>query len=49
MKQDNPDRMHSRESDKAGIMSDTGEIPGGCIILQATRKLGTGATLLTIF
>jgi len=25
-------RMHSRKTDKAGILYNTGEIPGGCIV-----------------
>ncbi len=31
MESNKPVRMHHRENDKAGIMSDTKEIPGGCI------------------
>jgi len=27
-------RMYSKECDKTGIMSETGEIPSGCITMQ---------------
>ena len=39
VKEEIPVRMHSMECDEAGIMSDTGEIPGGCIILAGKGEL----------
>jgi len=34
MSQAEPVRTHPRECDKAGIMVNTGEIPGGCIVYK---------------
>lgn len=40
MEQDKPVRMHSGKCDKTGIMSDTGEIPGGCMLNIVDQCIG---------